>query len=84
MPAPVSGEAAEIMGRNPPSQLKRAREQALKERRERKRVSRVARDSTRSTPAEHDLPPTENLADTRDGLVEPHGDRNDATDEIST
>jgi hypothetical protein len=36
------------------------------------------------TPAERDLPPTENVAETQEGLVEPPRDRNDATDEIST
>ena len=35
--------AALIMGRNPQSQLKRAREQALKERRERKQQKKAAR-----------------------------------------
>lgn len=72
------------MGRNPQSQLKRAREQALKERRERKRARKAARDASRSSPAEHEAPPADDFADARDGLVEPPGDPNDGSDEIST
>ena len=40
-------EVADAVGRNPQSQMKRARELALKERRERKREKKAEREATR-------------------------------------
>jgi hypothetical protein len=81
--APVCVRTAEAMSRNPQSHAKRARDHALKERRERKRVRKAARAASRSTSAEHDLPPNEDLAEAQDGLVEPPDERNGAINEIS-
>jgi hypothetical protein len=50
------------MGRNPPSQLKRAREQALKERRERKKEKKAARAASRLSSTADASPTQDSLA----------------------
>ena len=74
------------MGRNPQSQLKRAREQALKERRERKKEKMAARAASRLSSTANTSPPKDSLAPTDEGDAtagQPTRGENDATIEIS-